>query len=291
MKRIVLFLITNLLVVTMLGIVVRLFGLEIYTSEYGINLTGLLIFSALLGFGGAFFSLAISRMAAKWMMGVRVLNPSGNLHPTEKWVLDTTHDLCRKAGLKKMPEVGIYDSQEVNAFATGPSASRSLVAVSTGLLGHMRQDEIEGVLAHEVAHIKNGDMVTMTLLQGVINTFVIFLSRIIAFAVSRLVREELGSIVFFLVSIVLQIGLSILGMMVVMAYSRAREFRADAGASELAGKGKMVAALQSLSSSKGLVDHRQAALETMKISGGKGLMALFSSHPPLEERIAKLQSS
>lgn len=289
LKRVFLFLLTNLLVITMLAIVIQVFGLGGFISEAGLNYGGLLVFAAVVGFGGAFISLLSSRWVAKLAMRVKVIRPDRAHSPEATWLLETTHELCRRAGLTKMPEVGVYDSPEVNAFATGPSKSRSLVAVSTGLLANMNRDEVEGVLAHEVAHIANGDMVTMTLLQGVINTFVIFLSRVIGFFASRLVREELGTLVYFVVSIVLQIGLSILGMMVVMAYSRRREFRADAGAAELAGKEKMVSALYRLKAGEGLIDNRQPALQTMKISGG-GFMKLFSSHPPLEERIQALQA-
>jgi heat shock protein HtpX len=289
MRRVVLFVLTNLLVITMVAIVVRVFNLDRFTTEYGINYVSLLIFSGVIGFGGAFISLAMSRVLAKWAMGVKVLKPDALLSPDASWLLNTTYDLSRRAGLNTMPEVGIYQSPEANAFATGPTKSRALVAVSSGLLSSMPRDEVEAVLAHEVSHIVNGDMVTMTLLQGIINTFVIFLSRIIAFFVSRLVREELGTLVYFLVSIVLQIGLSILGMMVVMAYSRAREYRADAGAAGLAGRDKMIRALDRLKTIK-VIDKRAPALQTMKISNPGGVMKLFSSHPSAEERIARLRA-
>ena len=190
-----------------------------------------------------------------------------------------------------MPEVGVYDSPEVNAFATGPSKSRSLVAVSTGLLRSMRHEEVEGVLAHEIAHIQNGDMVTMTLIQGVVNAFVMFFARIIANIVRQMVDERISHLVFFAVTLVLDILLGILGMMVVAWFSRAREFRADAGGAALAGKSKMIGALQRLMQNKELVDNSQPQLATMKINGGKGFMSLISTHPPLEVRIAALQQA
>jgi heat shock protein HtpX len=289
-RRVLLFVMTNVAVLFLLAIVVRLFGLDRFTTEAGINYVVLMVFAAILGFGGAFISLLISRMVAKWSMRVKVIDPRSAMGPEERWLLETTHALCHRAGLKVMPEVGIYPSDEVNAFATGPTKARSLIAVSAGLLSGMSRDEVEGVVAHEVAHIQNGDMVTMTLLQGVINTFVIFLSRVAAFFVSRLVREEIGTLVYYAVAIGLQICLSILGMLIVMAYSRHREYRADAGAAELAGRDKMIAALHRLRSNVDRVDTSQQSLATMKISGGRGVFALFSSHPPLEERIRRLGS-
>ena len=196
--------------------------------------------------------------------------------------------LTRKAGLP-MPEVGIYDSPEVNAFATGPSKRSSLVAVSSGLMRSMRREEIEGVLAHEVSHIQNGDMVTMTMIQGVVNAFSIFFSRVIANIVRQLVDERISGIVFFVATIVFDIVFSFLGMFVVAWFSRQREFRADAGAAVLSSKNNMIAALQRLAANKGLVDESQPQLATMKINGGKGFMSLISTQPPLEERIAALQ--
>lgn len=290
MKRIALFILTNILILTMLTIVVQVFGLRPYLTSNGYDLPSLLIFAAVLGFGGAFISLAMSKWAAKWSMGVQVLDPNANHGPNERWLIDRVHQYARAAGIQKMPEVGIYDSPEVNAFATGPGKNNSLVAVSTGLLGSMSPDEIEGVLAHEVAHIQNGDMVTMTLLQGVVNTFVIFLSRIAAWIVGRFINEELSWIVQFILILVFQVIFSILGSFVVMAFSRHREFRADAGAAALAGKGKMIAALERLQMHSGKVDTHQPAYATMKISGG-AVFALLSSHPPLEARIAALRNS
>jgi heat shock protein HtpX len=237
--------------------------------------------------GGAFISLLLSRAIAKMMMGVQLVDGrTGN--PELDWLHRTVARLTQQAQLP-MPQVGFYDSAEVNAFATGPSKSRSLVAVSSGLLRSMRQDEIEGVLAHEVAHIKNGDMVTMTLIQGVVNAFVMFLSRIIASVVRQAADERYAYLLSMVVTIVLDIVLGILGMIVVAWFSRAREFRADAGGAALAGRGQMIAALRRLQTSKQLVDMSQPEMATLKISGGR-IMGLFSTHPPLEERIRALES-
>src|SRR5688572_8007079 len=246
-----------------------------------------MVFSLVWGFGGAMISLAISRWAAKTAMGVQLVDGRTG-HADLDWLHQTVEQLTRKAGLP-MPEVGIYNSPEVNAFATGPSKSRSLVAVSSGLLQGMRREEVEGVLAHEVSHIQNGDMVTMTLIQGVVNAFSIFFSRVIANIVRQLVDERISGIVFFVATIVFDIVFSFLGMMVVAWFSRAREFRADAGASVLSSRNNMIAALQRLQANQGLVDQSQPQLATMKINGAKGFMALISTHPPLEARIAALQ--
>lgn len=235
-KRIFLFILTNILVITTIGIVLSVIsaatGVGSYIGADGrLNILYLLVFSAVVGFVGSFMSLAMSRWMAKMMMGVRVLNPEkDSLTYDEQQLVDRVHRLSRAAGLSKMPEVGIYQSSEVNAFATGPSKRRSLVAVSTGLLHEMDDAAVEGVIAHEVAHVANGDMVTMTLLQGIVNTFVVFLSRIAAWIASRFVsREELVPIVHFIAVIVFQIIFSILGSLVVFAYSRHREFHADRG--------------------------------------------------------------
>ncbi len=289
-KRIFLFILTNVLVLVTIGIVLSVFNVGNYINSDGtLDLGVLLVFSAIVGFTGAFVSLAISRWMAKMMMGVQVLNPNGNLSPGERDIVDMVHRMSRAAGLTHMPEVGIYQSPEVNAFATGPSKKRSLVAVSTGLLQEMDRDAIEGVIAHEVAHIANGDMVTMTLLQGIVNTFVVFLSRIAAWAVSRFVKEDLAPIVHFIAVIVFQIAFSILGSLVVMAYSRYREFHADSGGAHLAGKDKMVHALESLKSYTNRIrGDEQTAISTLKISGKKG--NIFSTHPDLDERIRRLRA-
>ncbi|TVQ78270.1 MAG: protease HtpX [Bradymonadales bacterium] len=289
-RRIFLFVLTNILVLTTITLVMSVFGLRPYLSDYGIDYISLAVFCLLWGFGGAFISLGLSRIMAKMAMRVKVIKPN-EAHGAESWVLETTHRLARDAGLSHMPEVGIYDSAEVNAFATGPTKKRSLVAVSTGLLRQMSQDEAEGVLAHEVAHIANGDMVTMTLVQGVVNAFVMFFARIIAFALSMYVRAEMRAIVHIVTVIVLQILFSFLGMMVVSFFSRYREYRADQGGADLAGRHKMKAALQRLQSIVQPVaaQRDQDAFSTLKISGSnRGLAALFATHPPLKERIARL---
>jgi heat shock protein HtpX len=292
MKRILLFILTNLLVLVTINIVLSVFGVRSYLDQTGgLDVRSLLIFSAIVGFSGAFISLAMSRWMAKRIMNIQVLNPSGNLTQAEREIVEAVHRLSQAAGLLHMPEVGIYDSKEVNAFATGPSRKRSLVAVSTGLLEVMDSDAVEGIIGHEVAHIANGDMVTMTLLQGVVNTFVVFLSRLAAWAVSRFVKEDVAPIVHFLAVIVFQIAFSILGSLLVFAFSRYREFHADAGGAHLAGKDKMIHALQRLQAyTDRMKDDKQGAISTLKISGKKR-MPLFSTHPDLEERIRRLQAS
>lgn len=295
-RRILVFLLTNLLVMTTIvvvwSIIASYFDLgTMYdgSGALGINYTTLIVFSLVVGFTGSFISLAMSRFMAKKMMGVHVLDPNGNLSPAERQLVDKVHRLARTAGMMHMPEVGIYHSKEVNAFATGPSKKRSLVAVSTGLLEEMDEDAVEGVLAHEVAHIVNGDMVTMTLLQGVVNTFVVFLSRVAAIIVSRFVREELAYVVQFAAVIIFQILFSILGSIVVLAYSRYREYHADRGGADLAGRDKMVHALESLKRYVNRTsEENDIAVATLKISN-KRRSNLFSSHPDLDDRIARLQ--
>ncbi len=291
MKRILLFILTNLLVMVTIGIILSVFGVGSYINDAGgVNLGSLLIFSAIVGFTGAFISLAMSRWIAKRMMNVRVLKPEDNLSQGEREIVEMVHRLSQAAGLFHMPQVGIYESKEVNAFATGPSKKRSLVAVSTGLLEEMDANAIEGIIGHEVAHIANGDMVTMTLLQGVVNTFVVFLSRLAAWAVSRFVKEDIAPIVHIIAVIVFQIVFSILGSLVVLAFSRYREFHADAGGAHLAGKDKMIHALQRLQAyTDRMRDDKQTAISTLKISGKKR-NPLFSTHPDLEERIRRLQA-
>jgi heat shock protein HtpX len=290
MKRIGLFILTNILIVATISIVTSVLGLKPYLEANGINYVSLAIFCLIWGFGGAFISLAMSRKMAKWMMGVKVI-PLDTGNPNHQWLLQTTHRLAKNAGLTVMPEVGYYESEEVNAFATGPSRNRSLVAVSSGLVNRMNSNEVEGVLAHEVAHIANGDMVTMTLIQGVVNAFVMFLARIIGFFLSQFVDEEKRGIVNFITVLVLDILLSILGMFVVAYFSRAREFRADSGGAQIGGKDKMVAALVSLKRYVELTEQSEPAVASLKISSGnkRGILALLSTHPSLEERIAALQ--
>ena len=286
-KRIFLFLVTNLAIVVMLSMVLSILGVGGYVGPGGLDIGALAIFCFVWGMGGAFISLQMSRFIAKQATGARAIDGRTGQQELD-WLYETVGKLTRQANLP-MPEVAVYDSPEVNAFATGPSRSRSLVAVSTGLLRSMQPHEVEGVLAHEVAHIANGDMVTMTLLQGVINAFVMFLARIIAFAVSRS-DDRRGNGTQFMLIMVLQIGLGILGSMITAWFSRHREFRADAGGASLAGQNNMVAALKRLLANQGAVDTQHQALATLKINGTRGWMAFFSTHPPLEQRIAALEA-
>ncbi len=289
MKRILLFVATNLAVMLTVSIVLSVLGIGGYRTAAGLDYGALAVFCLVWGSAGAFISLLMSRWLAKRAMGVQLVDGRTG-HEDADWLYRTIERLARQAQLP-MPEVGIYDSPEVNAFATGPSKSRSLVAVSSGLLRGMRREEVEGVLAHELSHIQNGDMVTMTLIQGVVNAFVLFASRVIANIVRNAVDERIAAMVGFIVTIVLDIALGILGAMVVAWFSRAREFRADAGAAALAGRGNMIAALRRLQTTHQLVDPSNQALATMKIAGGGNRwMMLFSTHPPLEARIAALES-
>ena len=292
MKRLFLFLATNLAIIVVMSITFRLLGFEGILDEKGINLdlNALLVFSALFGMSGSFISLALSKWIAKSSTGAQVIVTPQN--ETESWLFNTVQQQARMAGIG-MPEVAIYDSPEMNAFATGANRNNALVAVSTGILEQMNRDELEAVLGHEISHIANGDMVTLTLIQGVVNTFVIFLSRVVGFLVDRFVfRVERGFGPAYLITvIIMQILLSILASMIVMWFSRRREFRADGGGAGLAGTHKMIAALKRLQkqhSPAGLPDQ----LSAFGISGGRksGLKRLFMSHPPLEERIAALES-
>ncbi|HKY62999.1 MAG TPA: protease HtpX [bacterium] len=296
-KRIILFLAVNFLVVMTISVLLNVFGVRPYLTQYGLNYTSLAIFCLIWGMAGSLISLALSRQMAKWTMGVQVLDPQSS-GADEQRLIQTVHHLAQSAGLRDMPEVGVYDSPELNAFATGPTKSRSLVAVSTGLLRSMNYEEVEGVLGHEITHIANGDMVTMTLLQGVVNAFVMFLSRVIAYAIAVAMRSErdsrgLSTGIFYLVSFLLEIVFMILGSIVVAWFSRFREYRADQGGAMLAGRQKMIGALRALQRNYEVVDpKRNAAIETMQISGrGSGLMRLFASHPPLELRIQRLQEA
>ncbi|MDD5656724.1 MAG: protease HtpX [Elusimicrobia bacterium] len=291
-KRIFLFMAVNVLILLTLSITLNLLGVRPYLSASGIDYQALMYFCLVWGMGGAFISLGISRMMAKWMMGVEVIDPREARGEAAELV-ELVHRLARTAGLPALPQVGVYQSPELNAFATGPTKSRALVAVSTGLLRAMDRSELEGVLAHEISHVANGDMVTMTLIQGIINAVVMFLARAIAFAISARSRdgEDRGRSMNYLVVFLLEIVLSFFGMMVVAFFSRRREFRADAGSAGLAGREKMVAALKALQRAYEPVDDRGQALATLKIAGKSGgIMALLSTHPPLAERIAALQS-
>jgi len=292
-KRIVLFLAVNVLVLVTLSFTLNLLGVRPYLGARGLDYNALMMFCLVWGMGGAFISLALSRVMAKWMMGVKVVEP-GTSDPSLARLVQTVHSLARAANLPAMPEVGYYPSPEINAFATGPTKSRALVAVSAGLLEAMDWDQIEGVLAHEISHVANGDMVTMTLVQGIINAFVMFLARVIAFFISNRGRDsESGSAPNYFLVMALEIALSALGMLVVSAFSRLREYRADAGGAGLAGRQKMISALEALQKTARYADltHKEA-LATLKIAGKpRGFMALFSTHPPLEERIARLKEA
>jgi heat shock protein HtpX len=240
---------------------------------------------------GALISLCLSRIMAKWMMKVKVIDPHTK-NPDERALLNLVHRLAQKAGLSTMPETGVYPSNEVNAFATGPSKSRSLVAVSTGLLNRMKEEEIEGVIGHEISHIANGDMVTMTLLQGVVNAFVMFLARVLAYALSGFGRNRQTTSSYYMFVVVFEIIFMILGSMVVAGYSRYREFRADAGGARLAGKDRMISSLKALRVLSEIKDPKEnPAMAAFKIAhqGKKGLFRFFASHPPLEERIERLE--
>lgn len=288
LKRISLFIFVNILVLITITTITSLLGVQSYMGSSGYG--GLLAFSVIAGFSGAIISLMMSRVMAKWMMGVQVIDERSPQGEYERFVLEETHRLASVAGLRKMPQVGIYHSAEVNAFATGPSKRRSLVAVSSGMLERMDRDAISGVIAHEIAHIKSGDMVTTTLLQGVLNTFVIFFSRLVAKVVSNFVREEFAMVVYFLTSIVFEILFSILSSPIIFWHSRRREFKADELAAKLGGKEKMIYALESLRHTTSLVDDRQKSIAAFKISGKEKFSRLFSTHPPLEKRIERLHS-
>ncbi|GAB4348290.1 MAG: protease HtpX [Immundisolibacter sp.] len=287
MKRIVLFVLTNLAVLLVLSvalnIIMPLLGIR---PEQG-GMAPLLVFAAVFGMGGAFISLAMSKWTAKRMVGAQVIEqPRGEL---ETWLVNTVRRQAELAGIG-MPEVAIYDSPDVNAFATGMSRNKALVAVSTGLLRGMSRDEAEAVLGHEVSHIANGDMVTLTLIQGVLNTFVIVLSRLVGQFIDRAVfrNEEGHGVGFFVATMVAQVLFGVVASVIVMWFSRQREFRADSGGARLAGRGKMIAALQRLKAAHE-PSHLPEALAAFGINSGGGLSRLFMSHPPLDERIAALQ--
>jgi heat shock protein HtpX len=299
-KRITLFLALNFLVVFMISVVLNILNIRPYLNQvHGMDYSELMAFCLVWGMGGAFISLALSRTMAKWMMGVKIIDPHTR-DLEQKQLLDLVHQLARKAHLSVMPQVGIYSSNEVNAFATGPTRNRALVAVSSGLLSRMHEKELEGVLAHEISHVANGDMVTMTLLQGVVNAFVMFLARVLAYALSGLGKDRegrgSGSMMSYMLFVYLfEVVFMLLGSLVIAAYSRFREFRADAGGARLAGKDAMIDALQSLRILQGIHDKKaeNPAMAAFKISHPvkKGLSRLFASHPPLEERIERLQKN
>jgi heat shock protein HtpX len=289
MKRILLFVATNVAILLVLSIVARVIGLDAWLARQGQSLGALLVFAAFWGFAGSFISLAMSKWMAKRLMGVQVIEQAGTA--TEQWLVETVHRLATQAGIG-MPEVGVFESPQPNAFATGASRNHALVAVSTGLFASMNRTEIEAVLGHEVTHVANGDMVTLTLIQGVVNTFVIFLSRVIGNLLDRTVFGERDGRGFgyFISVMVLQVLLGVLASVIVMWFSRQREFRADRGGAQLAGRENMIAALERLRAGHEALPQQ---MDAMAIAGGagRGLARLFMSHPPIEERIAALRAA
>ncbi|SIT72628.1 heat shock protein HtpX [Ectothiorhodosinus mongolicus] len=294
MKRVLLFLATNLAIIVVLSITLRILGVERILDEQGVGLSygNLLVFALVFGFGGSFISLALSKWMAKRAMRVQIIEQPRN--STEQWLVDTVRRQAKQAGIG-MPEVGIFNSPDPNAFATGMSRNNALVAVSTGLMQNMGQDEVEAVLGHEVAHVANGDMVTLALIQGVVNTFVIFLARVIGHFVDRAVfKTESGhGPAFWIVTIVAEIILAILASIIVFWFSRQREFRADAGGARLSSREKMISALERLRAAQGHPSQLPDQMAAFGIRGGRaqGLKALFMTHPPLEDRIQALKAS
>ncbi|HET7633828.1 MAG TPA: protease HtpX [Burkholderiales bacterium] len=292
MKRIFLFVVTNVAVLLVLSIVLHLFGVDqmLAQSGSGLNIGALLVVAAVIGFGGSLISLAMSKWSAKMMTGAHVITTPSSA--AEQWLVATVQRHARNAGIG-MPDVAIYDAPEPNAFATGMSRNHALVAVSGGLLNSMSKDEVEAVLGHEITHVSNGDMVTLALIQGVVNTFVIFLSRVVGFIVDRVVfksdRDSVGP-GYWITSIIAQIVLGILASIIVMWFSRQREFRADAGGARLAGRDKMIGALERLKQTYEQPQLPQQMAAFGISGGGGGLGRLFMSHPPLEERIAALRA-
>lgn len=298
MKRFFLFFGINILIVATLSIVLSLLGIGSYIEQGRLNLVSLSIFCLIWGMGGAFISLALSKWMAKKMMGIQIITPhqaGPYLH-----ILESVHRFSRQAGLSRMPEVGIYESDEVNAFATGPSKKNSLVAVSTGLMRKMNKDEVDGVLAHEVAHIANGDMVTMTLIQGIMNAFVMFLARIVAWGISSAMsknsdgeesQSSFSPMLNMIIVFVLEIIFGIVASIAISWFSRQREFRADRGGAKLAGKDRMIAALESLKKTyDSLIPQAESSLKTMQISSKNSWFQLFSTHPSLNDRIQALKN-
>lgn len=307
LKRIFFFVMLNAAILTMISIVLSLFGIQGYLTPYGISYKDLMAFCLLWGIGGAFISLALSKTAAKWIMGVQILDVNTS-NPEHKWLVDSVHKLAKRAGLKKMPAIGIFESKAPNAFATGPSRRNSLVAVSNSLMNTMEKDEVLAVIGHEVAHIANGDMVTMTLLQGIINAFVMFLARALAHIVSSMLSgrsrnsrsNSFSPMLYFLLTMVFQSIFMFFGYMVIAAYSRLREYRADLGGAQYAGKMPMIGALKALKReqenalSKKNPRHaepQETGFEVLQISSDRKWLRLLSTHPPLEDRISRLEQT
>ena len=291
MRRVLYFLITNLAIVIVLGIVLRILGVEPYLTAYGLNYQSLLIFSAVFGMGGAFISLALSKWSAKRLTRAQVVTSPAN--ETERWLVTTIGELASRASIR-MPEVAIFPSDDMNAFATGMKRNNALVAVSSGMLRRMDKEKIRAVLAHEVAHVKNGDMITLALIQGVVNTFVIFFARVIGYTVDRVIfRNERGhGIGFWVTTIIAEICLAMLASIIVLWFSRKREYRADSGSADLVGKKPMIGALEALKASI-QQPHLPDQMAAFGISGTKkqGLKALFATHPNLDDRINTLMAS
>lgn len=295
-KRIVLFLLTNLLIIATISLVTSLLGIKPYLTKHGLDYQSLALFCAVWGTAGAFISLALSKFMAKQFMGVRVIDPQ-RATGLEQRLLSIVYGLAQKVGIHTMPEVGVYDSPEINAFATGPTKNKALVAVSSGLLNRMNTDEIEGVLGHEISHIANGDMVTMTLIQGIVNAFAMFLSRIIAYLIASATSgsrnnegESISYLAFYTLTIVFDILFTLLGSLVTAAFSRWREYRADRGGAQLAGKYKMIAALERLKGTLEIEDNRAPSLATLKIAHKPSIFHWWASHPSLDARIERLQN-
>ncbi|MBI3296945.1 MAG: protease HtpX [Elusimicrobia bacterium] len=299
MKRVFLFLTVNIAVVLTISILVNLLGIQPYISARGIDYGALLAMCALWGFAGSFISLQLSRWMAKRAMGVELIDPERPGGAEERFLVERVRSLCQRAGIEVLPEIGVYQSPEVNAFATGPSKNRALVAVSTGLLQRMDHQAVEGVLGHEISHVANGDMVTMTLVQGVVNTFVMFFARVLAFAIDNALSsrdsdrrgEGLGRFGHFMMVMLLETVLMLLASPIIYWVSRKREFRADAGSAKLTSRQTMIHALESLAGARVGATQAAPAVATMMIHGEpRGLWAkLYSSHPPLEARVAALR--
>ncbi|WP_459618100.1 protease HtpX [Bordetella sp. 2513F-2] len=288
MKRIFLFVVTNLAVVVVLSATLRILGVDRYLTAQGLNLSALLVFSAVVGFAGAIISLLMSKPMAKWSTGARVIDPNAPSNQTEVWLLDTVHQLADRAGIGR-PEVAIYDGAP-NAFATGAFKNDSLVAVSTGLLESMTEEEVAAVLGHEVAHIANGDMVTLTLIQGVVNTFVVFLARVVGYFIDRAIfKNERGvGMGYYITVLVCEIIFGVLASIIVAWFSRQREYRADAGSAQLMGSREpMMRALARLGGIE--PGDLPKSFQASGIAGKGAVAALFSSHPPIQARIAALQ--
>ena len=291
--RLILFLATNLLVIATISILTSVLGLGSYLTQHGIDYKSLAIFCLIWGMSGSLIALFLSKFMAKISMGVVIINPR-NATANERYLLEMVTNLSNRAGLTTMPEVGVYPSPELNAFATGYSRNNALVAVSSGLLTNLNQDEVEAVLGHEIAHVANGDMVTMTLVQGVVNAFALFLSRIAAYAVSIAFSRDneksgdISQMTYFILSMVFDVLFTLLGSILVAAFSRWREFRADAGGAKLAGRDKMIRALQRLKMGADIEDDRAPGLAALKINHHPTWLELFSTHPPIDKRIERL---